>query len=40
MNNENLRAQASSRRAGFVVGEQHFLIGERLEDDFVLERAL
>ena len=41
VNNENLRAQAFYRHAGFaVVGEKHFLIGDRLEDDLVLERAL
>ena len=41
VNNENLRAQAFYGSSGFVVvGEKHFLLGGRLEDDFVLERAL
>ena len=41
VNNENLRAQAFYRRSGFaVVGEKHFVIGDTLEDDLVLERVL
>ncbi|MFS0702730.1 GNAT family N-acetyltransferase [Cellulomonas sp. 179-A 4D5 NHS] len=41
VNQQNLRAQAFYRRAGFeVVGTKRFLVGDRLEDDFVLERVL
>lgn len=41
VNQLNLRAQAFYRRAGFErVGTKHFQVGDRLEDDFVLERAL
>ena len=41
VNQLNLRAQAFYRRSGFErVGTKHFLVGDRLEDDFVLERAL
>jgi ribosomal protein S18 acetylase RimI-like enzyme len=41
VNQQNLRAQAFYRRAGFeIVGTKRFLVGDRLEDDFVLERAL
>ncbi|WP_019136237.1 GNAT family N-acetyltransferase [Cellulomonas massiliensis] len=41
VNQLNARAQAFYRRSGFeVVGTKHFQVGGRLEDDFVLERAL
>jgi ribosomal protein S18 acetylase RimI-like enzyme len=41
VNQLNLRAQAFYRRAGFErVGTKHFQVGDRLEDDFVLERTL
>jgi len=41
VNQLNARAQAFYARAGFVrVGTKHFQVGARLEDDFVLERAL
>ncbi|MFI2754448.1 GNAT family N-acetyltransferase [Cellulomonas sp. P22] len=41
VNQENARAQAFYARHGFArVGTKHFLVGTRLEDDFVLERAL
>lgn len=41
VNQLNARAQAFYRRHGFErVGVKRFLVGDRLEDDFVLERAL
>ncbi|MGN8247408.1 N-acetyltransferase family protein [Cellulomonas soli] len=41
VNQLNARAQAFYTRAGFaVVGTKHFQVGERLEDDYVLERPL
>ena len=41
VNQLNVRAQAFYRRSGFaVVGTKHFTVGTRLEDDYVLERAL
>jgi ribosomal protein S18 acetylase RimI-like enzyme len=41
VNNENARAQRFYQRHGFVVvGTKHFRVGDRLEDDFVLERPL
>jgi ribosomal protein S18 acetylase RimI-like enzyme len=41
VNEENLRANAFYEKSGFVrVGTKHFLVGDRLEDDFVRERAL
>ncbi|GHS89130.1 N-acetyltransferase [Actinomycetota bacterium] len=41
VNAQNLRAQAFYRRSGFaVIGTKHFVVGSRLEDDLVLERAL
>jgi tRNA (guanine37-N1)-methyltransferase len=37
----NARARAFYERSGFaVVGTKHFTVGSRVEDDFVLERAL
>ncbi len=41
VNQHNARAQAFYAREGFaVVGVKHFLVGSRLEDDYVLERPL
>lgn len=41
VNQENARAQRFYRRHGFArAGTKRFLVGDRLEDDFVLERAL
>jgi len=41
VNEENLRAQRFYAKHGFQrVGSKHFLVGDRLEDDYVLERAL
>jgi ribosomal protein S18 acetylase RimI-like enzyme len=41
VNQLNGRAQGFYRRSGFVrVGTKHFQVGNRLEDDFVLETAL
>jgi diamine N-acetyltransferase len=41
VNEENARANAFYEKSGFAkVGVKHFLVGERLEDDFVRERAL
>jgi ribosomal protein S18 acetylase RimI-like enzyme len=41
VNNENARANRFYEKHGFVtVGTKHFLIGDRLEDDFVRERVL
>jgi ribosomal protein S18 acetylase RimI-like enzyme len=40
VNEENERAQAFYRKSGFVpVGRKRFLVGDRWEDDFVLERV-
>ncbi len=41
VNQQNGRARAFYERSGFaVVGTKHFTVGSRVEDDFVLERAL
>ncbi len=41
VNRHNRRAQAFYAKSGFaVVGTKHFLVGDVLEDDFVMERAL
>ncbi|WP_426593108.1 GNAT family N-acetyltransferase [Cellulomonas sp. McL0617] len=41
VNQQNRRARAFYERSGFaVVGTKHFTVGTRLEDDYVLERAL
>jgi ribosomal protein S18 acetylase RimI-like enzyme len=41
VNQENERARRFYTRHGFeVVGEKRFLVGDRYEDDFVLERPL
>lgn len=41
VNNENARAQRFYAKHGFErVGTKHFLVGGRLEDDFVMERPL
>lgn len=41
VNEENARAQRFYAKHGFQrVGSKHFLVGDRLEDDFVLERPL
>lgn len=41
VNEENARAQRFYAKHGFErVGTKHFLVGDRLEDDFVFERAL
>jgi len=41
VNQLNERAQRFYLRHGFaVVGVKHFLVGARLEDDYVLERSL
>ncbi|HSP53280.1 MAG TPA: GNAT family N-acetyltransferase [Cryobacterium sp.] len=41
VNQENARAIRFYEKNGFTtVGEKRFLVGERYEDDFVLERAL
>lgn len=41
VNEENERAQGFYRKSGFeVVGRKRFLVGDRWEDDFVLERVL
>ncbi|WP_350347830.1 N-acetyltransferase [Agromyces sp. G08B096] len=41
VNEENERAIRFYRKRGFeVVGRKHFTVGDRVEDDFVLERPL
>lgn len=41
VNQLNARARAFYERSGFaVVGTKHFTVGSRVEDDYVLERAL
>jgi diamine N-acetyltransferase len=41
VNQENVRANRFYQKNGFAqVGIKHFLVGDRLEDDFVRERAL
>lgn len=41
VNQQNSRAQAFYARHGFArVGVKHFQVGDRLEDDYVLERPL
>ncbi|NNH07981.1 GNAT family N-acetyltransferase [Cellulomonas fimi] len=41
VNQLNVRARTFYERSGFaVVGTKHFTVGSRVEDDFVLERAL
>jgi diamine N-acetyltransferase len=41
VNQHNARAQRFYARHGFaVVGVKHFQVGDRLEDDYVLERSL
>lgn len=41
VNEENARAQRFYTKHGFQrVGTKHFLVGDRLEDDYVLERPL
>ena len=41
VNQHNARARRFYERSGFaVVGTKHFRVGDRVEDDFVLERAL
>jgi ribosomal protein S18 acetylase RimI-like enzyme len=41
VNEENERAQAFYEKSGFVkVGRKRFLVGERWENDYVMERAL
>jgi tRNA (guanine37-N1)-methyltransferase len=41
VNQQNARARAFYERSGFaVVGTKHFTVGARLEDDYVLERAV
>lgn len=41
VNEENLRAQGFYEKSGFVkVGRKRFLVGDRWEDDFVMERIL
>jgi len=41
VNQLNARARRFYERSGFaVVGTKHFRVGDRVEDDFVLERAL
>jgi ribosomal protein S18 acetylase RimI-like enzyme len=41
VNEENARANAFYEKSGFArVGVKQFLVGDRLEDDFVRERAL
>ena len=41
VNNENVRANRFYEKHGFaVVGTKHFLLGDRLEDDFVRELVL
>ena len=41
VNQQNARAQAFYVRSGFaIVGTKHFIVGTRLEDDYVLERPL
>ena len=41
VNQQNGRARAFYERSGFaVVGTKHFTVGTRVEDDYVLERAL
>ncbi|MEB0307431.1 GNAT family N-acetyltransferase, partial [Cryobacterium sp. 10I1] len=41
VNQENARAIRFYGKHGFArVGTKHFLVGDRYEDDFVLERAL
>jgi diamine N-acetyltransferase len=40
VNQENVRAQRFYAKAGFtVVGSKRFRVGDRFEDDFVMERA-
>ncbi len=41
VNQQNLRAQRFYRKAGFtVVGAKRFRVGDRYENDFVMERAV
>jgi diamine N-acetyltransferase len=41
VNQENARANRFYEKNGFAqVGIKHFLVGDRLEDDYVRERAL
>jgi len=41
VNQQNGRARAYYERSGFsVVGTKHFTVGNRVEDDYVLERAV
>jgi tRNA (guanine37-N1)-methyltransferase len=41
VNEENARAQRFYAKHGFErIGTKHFLVGDRLEDDYVLELAL
>ncbi len=41
VNQENARAQRFYEKGGFVrVGVKRFLVGDRFEDDYVLERIL
>jgi ribosomal protein S18 acetylase RimI-like enzyme len=41
VNEENARAQRFYQKHGFeIVGNKRFKVGDRLEDDYVLERAL
>lgn len=41
VNEENARAQRFYEKQGYErVGTKHFLVGDRLEDDYVFERAL
>jgi ribosomal protein S18 acetylase RimI-like enzyme len=41
VNQENARANRFYEKSGFaLVGTKHFLVGDRLEDDFVRERPL
>jgi ribosomal protein S18 acetylase RimI-like enzyme len=40
VNEENVRAQGFYEKSGFVkVGRKRFLVGERWEEDFVMERV-
>ncbi|MEO6997186.1 MAG: GNAT family N-acetyltransferase, partial [Terracoccus sp.] len=41
VNQQNERAQRFYAKSGFtVVGTKRFLVGDRYEDDFVMERPL
>jgi len=41
VNEENAKAQRFYAKHGFErVGSKHFLVGDRYEDDWVMERAL